>query len=223
MALVNNVTTDSNLIVMTVTAEEAASKSVVPWVLQIAKSGALPKLLTDTVKVILNLPGLENYTGREYGPRLHFLNGVAEVTRRDAIFYQGYYPVQVEEETENLILTVQDAEILRDFITNTLPGPISSYAPLETENLAFGDVVANSASADLTLTVTNIGSGTLVVNSATSSTNYSVISGASHSLAIGESGVITVRFTPTTIAVINGTLNITGTEVINVTLTGTGT
>ena len=74
---------------------------------------------------------------------------------------------------------------------------------------AFGSVAIGDT-ADDSVTVSNVGSGTLVVAAATSgSSEFALTTGASYSLAAGESAPVTVRFTPAVPGESTGSLGLT--------------
>ncbi|HSC96833.1 MAG TPA: S8 family serine peptidase [Burkholderiales bacterium] len=87
----------------------------------------------------------------------------------------------------------------------TVSSPLISVAP---EVLDFGTVNAN-AFFDRAFTVQNAGSGTLT-GSASTAAPFAIQSGASYSLSAGQSQTVTVRFSPTTVGTISGTVNFTG-------------
>jgi hypothetical protein len=80
--------------------------------------------------------------------------------------------------------------------------PVVSVTP---SNQSFGSVVTNTVK-DLSFVVKNTGAGTLA-GTATVSAPFSIVSGASYSLAAGQSQSVTVRFSP--VALTTSTANVT--------------
>ncbi|HEY7658246.1 MAG TPA: S8 family serine peptidase [Burkholderiales bacterium] len=87
----------------------------------------------------------------------------------------------------------------------TVSSPVIGVTP---ELLDFGTVNANAFSVR-TFTVQNAGSGTLV-GSATTAAPFAIQSGGSYSLSPGQSQTVTVRFSPTAVGTVSGTVNFTG-------------
>jgi len=71
------------------------------------------------------------------------------------------------------------------------------------------DSVQTNTTKDLTLAVQNVGSGILAGNAGVGSP-FSVISGATYSLSAGQSQVVTIRYSPTSIGTNNQSATFTG-------------
>jgi len=97
------------------------------------------------------------------------------------------------------------------------PQPAIGVTPASQD---FGTVTVNS-SADKTFTVTNAGTGTLT-GQATAPAPFSIVSGGAYSLAAGQTQVVTVRFSPTTVGTFFGNVTFTGGAGASRTLNGTG-
>jgi len=74
---------------------------------------------------------------------------------------------------------------------------------------SFGNVPLGS-SQDLTFTVQNVGGG-VVTGTATTSAPFAVVSGGAYSLSTGQSQLVTVRFSPLSVAMFSGSVVFSGT------------
>jgi hypothetical protein len=90
-----------------------------------------------------------------------------------------------------------------------VPTPVAGVSPA---SLAFGKQTLNTNSAAQTVTLSNTGTGTLTIASVgfTAGAGFSRVAGScGTTLAAGATCTITVRFTPTTLGVVNATLTVT--------------
>jgi subtilisin family serine protease len=124
--------------------------------------------------------------------------------------YSGVWSPQT---TGNFTLTFPDGSIL----TVSVSTPTISVTPT---SLDFG-VVNGGVSIDRTITVQNIGSGTLAGN-ATTNVPYAIVSGGSYSLTAGQSQIVTVRFSPTSVGSYFDNVTFTGGDGANTAVTGVG-
>ncbi len=98
-----------------------------------------------------------------------------------------------------------------DYICNILPNIDSTFdakpmLSVVATSLDFGEVLIGN-SRDLSFTVTNDGDATLTGSSAVSPP-FSIFSEDSFSLAVGESQLVTIRFSPTSMGSFNGSVSI---------------
>lgn len=93
--------------------------------------------------------------------------------------------------------------------------PVISVLP---SSLSFGSIATNTTS-DLTFTVQNSGAGTLV-GAANVPAPFSIVSGGNYSLGLGQSQVVTVRYSPVTSGNANQTVTLTGGGGATVAVTG---
>jgi hypothetical protein len=108
--------------------------------------------------------------------------------------------------------TVSDIDIVINGVA-----PMISVTPSSED---FGSVEVGS-SADRIFTVQNIGQGTLS-GTATTSTPFSIISGGNYSLTAGQNQMVTVRFSPLSEGISNGTVTFTGGVGASVPVLGVG-
>lgn len=93
--------------------------------------------------------------------------------------------------------------------------PVISVSP---NSLSFGSIATNTT-RDLTFTVQNSGGGTLV-GTASVPAPFSILSGGNYSLGLGQSQVVTVRYSPVTSGNASRTVTLTGGGGATVAVTG---
>jgi hypothetical protein len=116
--------------------------------------------------------------------------------------------------------------------TNFLASPTSapvvqviSSVDLSTRSLLFGPTLLNTPSASQAVTLTNVGTAALAISSIATSGNFSQTNTCPANLAAAQSCRINVRFTPTSLGVLTGTLTIIDADPTSpqlVSLSGTG-
>ena len=105
-----------------------------------------------------------------------------------------------------------------DQITVVVANPTISVSP---SSLNFGGVSVGSF-ADMSFTVTNSGGG-ILAGSASTVLPYSIVSGGTYNLSAGQSQLVTVRFTPTSLGTSEVNVTFTGADGFSATVTGAGT
>jgi hypothetical protein len=111
-------------------------------------------------------------------------------------------------------------------VTSSGTGPTVTVSPT---SLSFGNVVLGATSVAKPVTLKNTGTVTLNISSILTSGNFALATGANpcgSTLAAGKSCVIRVKFTPTAVGAVSGTLTITDNSPSSpqtVALSGTGT
>lgn len=103
---------------------------------------------------------------------------------------------------------------------------VTPSVQLSPSSLTFATQVVNTSSAGQTITLTNVGLGSLDITKITASRQFTQTNNCGSSVAAGSSCTITVKFKPTKINVITGTISVTDTasgSPQKVSLSGTGT
>lgn len=103
----------------------------------------------------------------------------------------------------------------------TAPPATPPSCSLGSSSLGFGSVTVGS-STDRSFTISNTGGGTLTGSATTASPGYAVVAGASYALAANQQATVTVRFTPSSIGTLAGTISLSGSGCGSVSCTGAG-